>query len=226
MKKHISLQIRIVIDQTKKRCHQFTWSLVQKSTSKSCILPGGGFNPFEKYVQMKIGILPQIGVINKKHSKPPPSISLHHHMNHMPPVFPTTHLSPPSTTHTLGAWPIGQIWVASPLSLVSARTEAAAQLPGWDHRSADGRKYVERVWYIIYSNPQYKSLACVFTFPHTRPTKSAGLPESAEKKKTPARVFPIKYGQRYRRALYSDSCLRMASCSQDFGQTCATQEHR
>lgn len=175
---------------------------------------------------MKIGILPQIGVINKKHSKPPPSISLHHHMNHMPPVFPTTHLSPPSTTHTLGAWPIGQIWVASPLSLVSARTEAAAQLPGWDHRSADGRKYVERVWYIIYSNPQYKSLACVFTFPHTRPTKSAGLPESAEKKKTPARVFPIKYGQRYRRALYSDSCLRMASCSQDFGQTCATQEHR
>lgn len=129
----------------KKRCHQFTWSLVQKSTSKSCILPGGGFNPFEKYVQMKIGILPQIGVINKKHSKPPPSISLHHHINHMPPVFPTTHLSPPSTTHTLGAWPIGQIWVASPLSLVSARTEAAAQLPGWDHRSADGRKYVERV---------------------------------------------------------------------------------
>lgn len=147
-------------------------------------------------------------------------------MNHMPPVFPT--FKP--TFNNAHAWRMADRpnlggFSAKPCKRKDKGCSTAAWLGSSECRWPKICR--KSMIHNLLKSSIFKSLGCVsFTFPHTRPTKSAGLPESAEKKKTPARVFPINYGQRYRRALYSNSCLRMASCSQDFGQTCATQEHR
>ena len=138
---------------------------------------------------MKIGILPQIGVINKKTFETTQYIftssyesyasSISHHS--FKPTFNNAHAWRMADRPNLGGFS------AKPCKRKDKGCSTAAWLGSSECRWPKIRR--KSMIHNLLKSSIFQSLGCVSTFPHTRPTKSAGLPESAEKKKNRPPVF-------------------------------------